>query len=88
MEAALGLCHHIPAAHLRRVPEQYAACFDTLFDAGIISRDPADRLKAMARFRNLPVHMYRRVEPATVHRILHDSLSDLRTFAAAAVRLI
>ncbi len=88
IEAAIGLCYHISAVHLRRVPEQYAACFDTLHEAAILSRDLADRLKAMARFRNLLVHMYKRIEPAAVHGILRDSLQDLRAFAAAAVRLI
>jgi uncharacterized protein YutE (UPF0331/DUF86 family) len=88
IEAAIGLCYHICAVHLRRVPEQYAACFDTLHDAGIIPGELAARLKAMARFRNLLVHMYKKVEPAAVHAILGDSLPDLRAFAAAAVRLV
>jgi uncharacterized protein YutE (UPF0331/DUF86 family) len=88
MEAALGLCYHISASRLRRVPGQYAACFDTLLDAGIISPDLADRLKAMARFRNLLVHMYKKVEPASVHAILQKHLGDLRAFAAAAARLL
>jgi uncharacterized protein YutE (UPF0331/DUF86 family) len=70
------------------VPEQYAACFDTLHQARIIPADLADRLKAMARFRNLLVHMYQRVEPARVHAILRDSLPDLRAFSAAVIRLI
>jgi uncharacterized protein YutE (UPF0331/DUF86 family) len=88
IEAAIGLCYHISAAHLRRVPEEYAACFNTLHEAGVVSADLAARLKAMARFRNLLVHMYKKVEPATVHAILRDSLPDLRAFAAAAVRLV
>ena len=88
IEAALGLCYHIAATHLRRVPEQYVACFDTLLDAGIISPELADRLKAMARFRNLLVHVYKKVEPAAVHAILQNSLGDLRAFAAAAARLV
>jgi uncharacterized protein YutE (UPF0331/DUF86 family) len=41
----------------------------------------------MARFRNLMVHMYQKVEPSKVHAILRDNLSDLRAFAAAIVRL-
>jgi uncharacterized protein YutE (UPF0331/DUF86 family) len=88
VEAAIALCYHISAVHLRQVPEQYAACFDTLRVAGIVSDDLAGRLKAMARFRNLLVHMYKRVEPAAVHDILRNSLPDLRAFAAAVVRLI
>ena len=88
VEAANALCYHISAVHLRQVPEQYAACFDTLREAGIVSNDLAARLKAMARFRNLLVHMYKRVEPAAVHAILRESLPDLREFAAAVIRLI
>lgn len=30
IEAALSLCYHVSAKHLRQVPEQYAACFTTL----------------------------------------------------------
>ncbi|HEX7485193.1 MAG TPA: DUF86 domain-containing protein [Vicinamibacterales bacterium] len=88
VEAAIALCYHISAVHLRRVPEQYAACFDTLREAGIVPGELADRLKAMARFRNLLVHMYQRVEPARIHEILRNSLPDLRAFGAAVVRLI
>jgi uncharacterized protein YutE (UPF0331/DUF86 family) len=36
IEAALSLCHHIAAKHLRRVPEEYAACFGSLQGAGVI----------------------------------------------------
>jgi uncharacterized protein YutE (UPF0331/DUF86 family) len=88
IEAAISLCYHVSAAHLKQVPEQYAACFDTLRQERIIPDELADRLKAMARVRNLLVHMYQRVEPARVHAILRDSLPDLRAFGAAVVRLI
>ncbi len=39
VEAAIALCYHISAVHLRQVPEQYAACFETLREAGIIASD-------------------------------------------------
>jgi uncharacterized protein YutE (UPF0331/DUF86 family) len=85
IEAAIAICYHISAVHLRQVPEQYAACFETLREAGVVSDELATRLKAMARFRNLLVHMYQKVEPAAV---LRNSLPDLRAFAAAVVQLI
>jgi uncharacterized protein YutE (UPF0331/DUF86 family) len=88
IEAAIAICYHISAVHLRQVPEQYAACFETLREAGVVSNELATRLKAMARFRNLLVHMYQKVEPAAVHDILRNSLPDLRAFAAAVVQLI
>ena len=88
MEAALTLCYHVSAKHLRQVPEQYAACFDTLRDAGVVAQDLADRLKAMARFRNLLVHIYARVDPARLHGILREHLDDLRAFARAVAGLL
>jgi len=88
IEAALSLCYHVSAKHLRQVPEQYAACFNTLRDAGVVAPDLAIRLQAMARFRNLLVHVYARVEPARVHEILREHLGDLRAFAQAVARLV
>jgi uncharacterized protein YutE (UPF0331/DUF86 family) len=88
MEAALSLCYHVSAKQLRQVPEQYAACFDTLRDAGLLPPDLAERLKVMARFRNLLVHMYARVDPARLHGILRDSLDDLRSFSRTVAGLL
>ena len=58
IEAALGLCYHIAARHLKKVPQEYAECFGILADAGIISADLSENLQKMGRFRNLLVHMY------------------------------
>ena len=88
MEAALTLCYHVSAKHLRQVPEQYAACFDTLRDAGLLDPALTERLKAMARFRNLLVHMYARVDPARLHEILREHLDDLRAFARVVAGLL
>jgi len=88
MEASLTLCYHVSAKHLRQVPEQYAACFDTLRDAGLVDPGLAERMKAMARFRNLLVHMYARVGPARLHDILGAHLDDLRAFARIVAGLL
>ena len=88
MESALTLCYHVSAKHLRQVPEQYAACFDTLRDAGLLDPELTERLKAMARLRNLLVHMYARVDPARLHAILRGHLDDLRAFARAVAGLL
>ena len=88
IEAALALCYHVAAKHLRQVPEQYAACFNTLRDAGVVGSELAVRLQAMARFRNLLVHMYARVDPARIHEILREHLGDLRSFTHAVAKLV
>ena len=88
IEAALGLCYHVSAKHLRKVPEQFADCFRTLGEAGVVPADLAERLQAMARFRNILVHLYAKVDTARVHEIICNHLDDLRAFASAIARLL
>ena len=88
IEAALALCYHVSAKRLRKVPEEYAACFSMLRDEKIIAGDLAERLQQMARFRNLLVHMYWKVDYGQVYDVIHRNLDDLRAFGAAMVRLL
>jgi uncharacterized protein YutE (UPF0331/DUF86 family) len=88
IEAALALCYHVSAKKLSRVPEEYAECFGVLQHAGIIAPDLAARLQQMARFRNLLVHLYWKIDQARVFEILSTDLDDLRRFAAAIARLL
>jgi len=81
IEAALNLCFHVAAKKLRRVPEEYAQCFTILAEANLISRTLAERLGAMARFRNLLVHLYWNVDYGQVYDILSNNLEDLEDFA-------
>jgi len=88
IEAALGLCYHVAARTLGQVPEEYAQCFTLLEEAGIVPGVLADRLRRMARFRNLLVHMYWKIDYPVVHAILQEGLDDLESFArAVTVRL-
>ena len=82
IEAALSLCYHWSARRLHTTPEDYAACFARMADAGVIPTALADRLQQMARFRNLLVHMYWRIDYERVYEILQYNVTDLREFAA------
>jgi uncharacterized protein YutE (UPF0331/DUF86 family) len=88
IEAALALCYHVSAKRLRKVPEEYSECFGMLCEAEIIQPDLTRRLQQMARFRNLLVHMYWKVDYEQVYDILHRNLEDLRAFSAAIARLL
>jgi uncharacterized protein YutE (UPF0331/DUF86 family) len=87
IEAALALCHHVSARQLRRVPDDYAACFGILQDAGVLAGDLTGRLQRMARFRNLLVHIYWKIDYGQIYDILQSSLGDLREFAAVVAAL-
>lgn len=84
IEAALGICYHIAAKKLKKVPEQYSECFALLEDADIISSGLSENLQKMARFRNLLVHMYWKVDYEAVYQIIRSSLNDLVRFSEIA----
>lgn len=85
IEAALALCYHVTAKRLRRVPEEYAECFKILAEGGIISEELSLRLQKAARFRNMLVHVYWKVDYGAVFDVLNDSLADLRAFSREIV---
>ncbi len=88
IEAALALCYHTTAKRLRRVPEEYAECFAMLHEAGLIPSELASRLQQMAKFRNLLVHMYWKIDYGRVYEVIQQNLEDLRAFSAAMIRLL
>lgn len=88
IEAALGLCYHVAARRLKKVPEEYAECFAILAEAGIISSNLSGSLQKMARFRNLLVHMYWKVDYGVLYEIIQHKLKELRQFSKAVVALL
>jgi uncharacterized protein YutE (UPF0331/DUF86 family) len=88
LEAALALCYHVTAKRLRRVPEEYAECFKILAEGGIISEELSLRLQKAARFRNMLVHVYWKVDYSSVFDALNESLGDLKVFSREIVKLL
>ena len=88
IEAALGLCYHVSAKKLTKVPGEYAECFAILADAGIISRELSEGLQRMARFRNLLVHMYWKIDYGSLYEIIQNNLDDLRRFSRVVAELL
>ncbi len=88
IEAALNLCYHVAAKQLKKVPEEYAECFAILSDAGIIPVDLSERLQKTARFRNLLVHMYWKIDYAIVYEIIQNDLQDINNFSKVVARLL
>ncbi len=88
IEAALALCFHVSAKRLQKVPEEYAGCFGLLHEAGLLSADLTSRLQQMARFRNLLVHVYWKIDYRQVYDIIQTRLQDLRDFSIAMANLL
>jgi uncharacterized protein YutE (UPF0331/DUF86 family) len=88
IESALSLCYHVSAKKLKKAPGDYVECFIILADGEIIPRDLSEKLKKMARFRNILVHMYWKIEYEVVFDILQENLDDLRQFSNAIATLL
>ena len=88
IEAALALCFHVSAKRLHRVPEEYAGCFSSLEQAGLIPHDLSSRLQQMARFRNMLVHVYWKMDHVQLYEIIVTRLDDLRVFRTTMAGLL
>ena len=88
IEAALNLCYHVSAKKLKKAPDEYAECFGILGEAEIIPGELAEELKKMARFRNLLVHMYWKMDYEIIFDIIQGDLQQLQQFAKAVTALL
>jgi uncharacterized protein YutE (UPF0331/DUF86 family) len=59
-----------------------------LYEAGLVSEDLTKRLQQMARFRNLLVHVYWKIDYGRLYTVIRDDLDDLRLFASAMAQLV
>ena len=80
IEAAIDICNHIVARQGGSAPQYYADCFAILTDLKAITSDLTPRLKRMARFHNLLVHLYWKVDDRRVYEVIHQDLDDLDIF--------
>jgi uncharacterized protein YutE (UPF0331/DUF86 family) len=87
-EAALDICNHLAARRGARSPEDYADCMAIMAEIGAIDDDLKARMMRMARFRNLLVHLYARVDDGQVHRVIRKNLVDLERYLASVGRYL
>lgn len=89
IEGLANISNHLAAECSWETPRSYLASFANLHRHGVIT-DPelAERLEQMARFRNLVVHRYWKVDMAEVYRILQNHLPDLTAAGAAVARFL
>jgi uncharacterized protein YutE (UPF0331/DUF86 family) len=82
-EAALDIGNHLAARRGGRSPADYADCIAVLREIGAVSDDLRRRLVKMARFRNLIVHLYGRVDNDEVYRVIAEDLGTSTSISRA-----
>ncbi len=85
IEDALALANHVIASEGYRSPADYADAFRVLVEHRVLEPALGARLEAMARFRNLLVHVYAEVDDRRVQRFLRDDVVDLAALATAVL---
>lgn len=87
-EVCLDLAEHVIADQRLAAPETAAGAFDILRDATLIDAGLAGALSRMARFRNLLVHDYVRIDAGKVYDIATRDVDDLRRFSDVVAKLL
>jgi uncharacterized protein YutE (UPF0331/DUF86 family)/predicted nucleotidyltransferase len=88
VEICIDLGEHIIASEGLRAPDSFAAVFAILGEGGYLEAGLADSLSDMARFRNLLVHVYQRVDDRRVVEILKTRLGDFDAYREHIARAV
>ena len=86
IEICIDAAQHVIASEGFRAPFDFADAFAVLGEAGVLPSEQVPALQEMARFRNLLVHGYQRVDDRKVLGILGSRLDDLDAFRAHIAR--
>lgn len=87
-EAVIDICYHISAKLFKKAPTAYAECFELLKKNDILNPEIADALSDMARFRNLLIHRYKKVDYGRVYDYISESLQVMNVFKEKIKSLI
>jgi uncharacterized protein YutE (UPF0331/DUF86 family) len=86
IEVCIDAGQHVVASEGLRAPADFADVFAVLAEASFVTKASVPTLQEMARFRNLLVHGYQRVDDRRVIDILRTRLGDLDSFRREVAR--
>ena len=85
IETCLDISSHIISDEKLRVPETYADMFRILVQNSILEEPHLEAFEKMAKFRNIVVHDYEKINPEIVVAILRNNLQDFKEFQASII---
>ncbi len=88
IELCIDISGHLVSDRRLRIPVSYADTFRVLVEGGILDDDLGKIMEKMAKFRNVVVHHYDRVDSAIVITILRKHLDDFIQFRDAVLEAI
>ena len=88
IETCVDIASHIIADKGYRVPKSYSDTFKVIHDEEIVGRRLFNVLQKMAKFRNIIVHHYDKVDAEIVVGILKKDLKDFMSYKDAIVNFL
>jgi uncharacterized protein YutE (UPF0331/DUF86 family) len=88
VEQCIDIANHIISDKGMRLPSGYADAFQVLMENAIISKKLFQTMEKMAKFRNVVVHQYEKIDPAIVVSILHRHLGDFEKYKKAIIKYL
>ncbi len=88
IELCIDIANHMISDKNMRLPTGYADAFKVLMENKIINKNLFRTMEKMAKFRNLVVHQYEKIDPAIVVSILHKNLNDFEKYKKAIIKFL
>ena len=88
IEICADIAGHIISDKGYRVPATYADTFRVLYENGILNKDLFETMEKMAKFRNIIVHHYDKVDMEIVIGILKKDLKDFSAYKDAIINIL
>ncbi|MBN2372723.1 DUF86 domain-containing protein [bacterium] len=85
IETCMDISGHIISDEKLRIPETYADMFNILAENKILHKSQLTAFDKMAKFRNIIVHNYEKIDPEIVIGIRKKNLNDFVDFKAAII---
>lgn len=88
LETCIDIAGHIISDREYRVPKSYADTFRVLYEENILDEELFGIMEKMARFRNVVVHHYDKVDSGIVVTILKKHLDDFLYYKNAIINML
>jgi uncharacterized protein YutE (UPF0331/DUF86 family) len=88
IETCADVAGHIISDKGYRIPATYADTFRVLYENGILNKDLFETMEKMAKFGNIIVHHYDKVDTEIVIGILKKDLNDFVAYKEAVINTL
>ena len=88
IEACGNICVHILAKKIFKVPSSFSDCFEILHHSKVIDKNLSEKLRKMARFRNILVHRYWEVEDKKILEYARNNIEDFDKFLKSIIKFL